>query len=152
MQIIRKLRIFEYWIKLRNTNNNILRAVYDDMEQTKNGWLMKVKREFDELGLCYIWNLSHVDRIVYNVIKEKINDTFKQHCYNIIMTTSKEIMYKHLVNEFKLQNYLIKPLDVRCLKEITNIRICTHKLNLEFGRHRNVERSDFFLNCVISMK
>ena len=112
------------------------------MEQTKDGWLMKVKREFDELGLCYIWNLSHVDRIVYNVIKENINYTFKQHCYNIIMTTPKGIMYKHLVNEFKLQNYLRKPLDVRSLKEITNIRICTHKLNLEFGRHRNVERSE----------
>ena len=97
---------------------------------------------FDELGLGYIWNLSHVDRIVYNVIKERINDTFKQQCYNRIMTTPKGILYKHLVNEFKLQNYLRKPLDARCLKEITKIRTCAHKLNLEFGRHRNVERSE----------
>ena len=48
------------------------------MEQNKDGWLMKVKQELDELGLGYIWNLSHVDRIVYNVIKERINDIFKQ--------------------------------------------------------------------------
>ena len=142
LQIIRKLRIFKYWIKLRNTNNIILRAVYEDMEQNKDGWLMKVKQELDELGLGYIWNLSHVDRIVYNVIKERINDTFKQQCYNRIMTTPKGILYKHLVNEFKLQNYLRKPLDARCLKEITKIRTCAHKLNLEFGRHRNVERSE----------
>ena len=46
------------------------------------------------------------------------------------------------VNEFKLQNYLRQPLDVRYLKEITKIRICAHKINLEFGRHRNVERSE----------
>ena len=33
-------------------------------------------------------------------------------------------------------------MDARCLKEITKIRTCAHKLNLEFGRHRNVERSE----------
>ena len=46
LQIIRKLRIFKYWIKLRNTNNIILRAVYEDMEQNKDGWLMKVYRQY----------------------------------------------------------------------------------------------------------
>ena len=96
---------------------------------------MKVKQELDELGICYIWNVSHVDRIVYNVIKERINDTLKQrYYYNIIIITSpKGIMYKHLVNEFKLQNYVRKHLDVRCLKQITKIKIYAHKLNLEFG-------------------
>ena len=52
LQIIIKLRIFKYWTTLRNTKNIILRAVYEDMEQYKDGWLMKVKQE-----LCYIWNL-----------------------------------------------------------------------------------------------
>ena len=117
MQIIRKLRIFKYWIKLRNTNIIILRAVYEDMEQYKDGWLMKVKQELNELGLCYIWNLPNVDTIVYNVIKERVYDTFQQQCYNRIMTTPKGILDKHLVNEFKLQNYFRKPLDVRCLKD-----------------------------------
>ena len=104
MQIIRKLHIFKHWIKLRNTNNIILRAVYEDIEQYKDGWLMKVKQELNELGLCYIWNIyiPNVDTIVYNVIKERIYGTFKQQCYNIIMTTPKGIMHKHLVNEFKL--------------------------------------------------
>ena len=80
MQIIRKQRIFKYWIKLRNTNNIILRAVglCEDMEKYKDGWLMKVKQELNELDLRYIWNLPNVDTIVYNVIKERIYDTFKR--------------------------------------------------------------------------
>ena len=45
---------------------------YEDMEQYKDGWLMKVKQELNELGLCYIWNVPNVDSIVYTVIKERI--------------------------------------------------------------------------------
>ena len=58
------------------------------MEQYKDSWLMKVKQELNELGLCYIWNLPNVDTIV---IKERIYDTFKLQCYNRIMTTPKGI-------------------------------------------------------------
>ena len=40
--------------------------------------------------------LPNVDIIVYNVIKKRIYDTFKQQCCNRIMTTPKGILYKHL--------------------------------------------------------
>ena len=87
-------------------------------------------------------NFPNVDTIVYNVTKERIYDTFKQQCYNRIMTTPKGILYKHLVNKFKLQNYLGKLVDVRYLKDFFFFRMFAHKLNLEFGRQRNVERSE----------
>ena len=101
--------------------------------------IKKLRRSRD---ILFISKRPHCNDPKGNVIKERINDTFKQQCYNRIMTNPKGSLYKHLVNEFKLQNYLRKPLDVRCLKEITKIRIYAHKLNLEFGRHRNVERSE----------
>ena len=103
LQIIRKQRIFKYWIKLRNTNNIILRAVglCEDMEKYKDGWLMKVKQELNELDLRYIWNLPNVDTIVYNVIKERIYDTFKRQNndnskMNSVYTPSKRIQITNL--------------------------------------------------------
>ena len=42
LYITRKLRIVKYWIKLCNTNNSILRAVCDEMNQGGDNWLMNV--------------------------------------------------------------------------------------------------------------
>ena len=65
---------------------------------------------------------------------------YKQQCYNRITATTKGNLYKHLINGFRLQTYLTQPLDFR--KEIANIRMSAHKLNIELGRYNNIERSE----------
>ena len=130
LYITRKLRIFKYWIKLCNTNNSILRAVCDEMNQRGNNWLMNVKHELNRLGLNYIWNVPFIDDSTYKLIKERQLDVYKQQCYNRITATVKGNLYKHLINEFRLQTYLTQTLDFRYLKEIANIRMSAHKLNI----------------------
>ena len=146
LQIIRKLRIFKYWIKMRNSKNCILRALYEEMNLYEDNWLMNVKRELNLLGLNYVWNLTQVNNNVYNIIKQRICDVFKQHCYSRTLTTSKGNLYRHLLNEFKLQTYLIKPIDKQHLKEIVKIRISAHKLNIESGRYKNIDRTERICN------
>ena len=93
LYVTRKLRIFKYWIKLCNTNNSILRAVCDEMNQGGNNWLMNVKHELNRLGLNYIWNVPST----YKLIKERLLDVYKQQCYNRITATAKGNLYKHLM-------------------------------------------------------
>ena len=59
---------------------------------------------------------------------------------NRITATAKGNLYKHLINEFRLQTYLTQPLDFRYLKEIA--KMSAHKLNIELGRYNNIERSE----------
>ena len=74
LYITRKLRFFKYWIKLCNTNNSILRAVCDEMNQGGDNGLMNVKHELNRLGLNYIWNVPFIDDSTYKLIKERLLD------------------------------------------------------------------------------
>ena len=82
LQVTRKLRIFKYWIKLRNTTNCILRGIYEEMSQYNDNWLINIRQELYSLGLNYIWNLSCVDDSIYVIIKQRMLDNFKQLCYS----------------------------------------------------------------------
>ena len=112
------------------------------MSQYNDNWLINIRQELYSLGLNYIWNLSYVDDSTYIIIKERMLDTFKQLCYSKTMSTPKGLLYQHLLYEFRLQKYLRLPMETRYIKEICKIRICAHKLNVESGRYRNIERSE----------
>ena len=112
------------------------------MNQGGDNWLMNVKHEFNRLGLNYIWKVPFIDDSTYKLIKERLLDVYKQQCYNRITATAKGNLFKHLINEFRLQTYLTQPLDFRYLKEIAKIRMSAHKLNIELGRYNNIERSE----------
>ena len=93
LQVTRKLRIFKYWIKLRNTTNCILRGIYEEMSQYNDNWLINIRQELYSLGLNYIWNLSYVDDSIYVIIKQRMLDNFKQLCYSKTKTTPKGLLY-----------------------------------------------------------
>ena len=86
---------------------------------------MTVKHELNRLGLNYIWNVPFIDDSTYKLIKERLLDAYKQQCYNRITATAKGNLYKHLINEFRLQTYLTQPLDFRYLKEKAKIIVCS---------------------------
>ena len=49
-------------------------------------------------------------------------------------------MYKGFKPELKLEEYLCKlPNDLRI--HLTNFRLCNHKLPIEIGRHKNIDRN-----------
>ena len=76
------------------------------MYQGGDNWLMNDNHELNRLGLNYIWNLSLIDDSTYTLIKERLLDVFKQQCYNRITATAKSNLYKHVINECRLQTYL----------------------------------------------
>ena len=63
--------------KVFNSNTCVSGAIFKEMEQKENNWLMRVKQELDQLDINYVWNLTNVDKNGYNVITERISDAFK---------------------------------------------------------------------------
>lgn len=59
-------------VKIRNTNNCILKCIYiyiyDDMIQIEDKWSVCVKKESNTGGLSDIWNLSPFDGTLINII------------------------------------------------------------------------------------
>ena len=60
--INRKIRIVKYWIKLLNTNNIILKTLYEDMFANieSQNWLCQVKDLLLSLGFGYVWYNQYV--------------------------------------------------------------------------------------------
>ena len=109
----RKLKIFKYWIKLKNTDNCILKACYEDMYMYTNNnvWLTNIKEELSNLGLNYLWNHKG-NHDIYKIIEHRILDMHIQNIMCSLENSPKCILYRHLDDSFCLQYYLTKPLDV----------------------------------------
>ena len=142
LNIIRKLRIIKYWLKLRLSPNCILQACYRDMLNQNDIWLMNVKEELYRIGLGYIWENPDFYGKPFDLVKSRLLDIFRQECFNKISTSPKGHLYQYIPDSFCLQFYIKKVTNTKFQKEITKIRTSSHTLNIEKGRYRNIERND----------
>jgi hypothetical protein len=56
-----KLRIFKYWLKLKTTDNCVLKSCYENLVERNDKWILHIKNELTSLGLNYIWSQNHVE-------------------------------------------------------------------------------------------
>ena len=69
-----------------------------------------------------------------------LRDVYIQNSFARISHSPKGFIYQHLVDHFSLQFHLQKPIIYVYKKLITKFRVSAHNLNIEVGRHRNIQR------------
>ena len=142
-----KLRIFKYWLKLKTTDNCVLKSCYENLVARNDKWILHIKNELTSLGLNYIWSENHVEFEVLSIIKQRLLDVHKQNILENITKSSKGHLYQHLIDNFCLQTYLTKPIDKKYKRLITKFRLSNHLLNIEIGRHHKVSKSERLCTC-----
>lgn len=140
--LIRKVRIFKYWIKIKNTSNCVLKACYEDMIANNDPWLVNVKQELAQIGLGHIYEQSNIDHHDSVFFKCRFQDIFQQDCTEKIKNSSKGHVYQYLVDNLCLQPYMHKPVSLTTLNTIAKIRLSAHDLSIERGRYINIARND----------
>ena len=140
--IFRKIRAMKYWLKLRNTDNCILKTCYEEMVNENDKWIENIRLELDILGLAFLWFTAYDEKSAFKIIEQRMKDVYIQEMRSEIDTMAKCNFYKFLVNRHCLQFYLTKPLPVKTREIITKFRISGHNLNIEKGRYVNVDRND----------
>ena len=145
LRIYRLLRIFKYWLKVRNSQNCITKSCYNERILFNDEWIVNIKKELCTLGLNYLFDCELPDKAIYCIIEQRIFDTTKQHIFANIASMSRGLIYQHLVDNFCLQYYLTKSIDWKFKKLLIKFRISAHSLNIEKGRHSGVRRND--RNC-----
>ena len=128
----------KYWLKLRNTDNCILRTCYEEMVNENDKWIENIRLELDKLGLAFLWFTAYDEKSAFKIIEQRMKDVYIQEMRSEIDTMAKCNFYKFLVNRHCLQFYLTKPLPVKTREIITKFRISGHNLNMEKGRYVNV--------------
>ena len=68
--IFRKMRVFKYWLKLRKSNNCILKTCYEDMIYNDNTWVEDIRLELDKLGLAFLWFADYNEKFALKIIEQ----------------------------------------------------------------------------------
>ena len=107
------------------------------MNKSNRNWACCIKDKLFEIGLGYVWDEQNKTYCLefFPLIKQRLIDISVQSCQEQINNSSKCVIYKHVIDHFCLQYYLCKAIPPKCLSQI---RISSHNLEIETGRHHNV--------------
>ena len=142
----RKLKIFKYWLKVRESENCILKSCYDERCELNDTWIISIKNELRQLGLEYLWESQVIPHCTFKIFEQRLYDVTKQNMIAHISNSSKGFLYQHLIDNITIQFYLRKSIENKFTKFITRFRISAHNLGIEKGRHRNLERRNRLCN------
>lgn len=158
--ILRQIRMIKYWLKLRNTEDILLKSVYNLLvTDVNNGyiynglnWAFHIKNILDRHGLSNLWNLHPTINISFQSIKKRIFDQYNQTLTMEINESNRLRLY----NKFKLTNEYEKYLDVvknpKFLLTLSRFRLSSHQLEIETGRYIGLTRDERFCqNCNMRM-
>ena len=109
------------------------------MIKLNSDWVCNVKFLLDDIGLSYLWNVA--TKSDFCLIEKRLLDMQKQIILSNIYNSSKGYLYRYLVDNYTLQNYLQKPIEDFYMKQIARIRLSSHNLNIESGRFSDIDRS-----------
>ena len=148
--IERHVRIIKYWFKLaRNENSNIiLQAVYDQMKNTTENerndivWTSKVKNLLERNGFAEVWKYPEsVDvNLFIRVLKIRLLDTFISEAREGVRKRSSLLLFKELNTNYETAPYLKLLCNAKYRKALAKIRLSSHTLAIETGRHNDIRR------------
>lgn len=149
VSLIIKRRMLNFWYKLvSDTGNKLSTFMYKTMlNDVASGfcsynWLTCVKEILDSIGLSYLWNGQYVVNGIWlsKYVQYILESQFKQQWISSIQDSSKCLNYRIFKSEHKFENYLIF-LPEKLRQNFINFRLCNHKLPIETGRWRNIDRN-----------
>jgi hypothetical protein len=147
--IIRKVRIIKYWHKILKSPNSLLYRIMflsDANGNLVNGWSKNVKTLLSDLGFSYLWNNVNIDNVQLKIIIQRIYDQYLQQWCCELNTFSKLESYNIFKSEFVQEKYLSNINNVNHRKALSRFRCSAHKLAIEEGRFRNIERNQRLCN------
>ena len=110
--ICRHVRIIKYWIKIINTENFIVKTIYNtmlnDAENGAKNWASNIKDLLNSHGFTYIWDRQHVLDLknFHLMCKKRVIDEFLQKWYNDMNMCNYLPMLKYYMINFGYEMYL----------------------------------------------
>ena len=143
-------RMIKYRFKLLSTRNSILKEAYTvafNLAETNSfqvNWISFIKNKLMTLCFVNLWLSQPIvnDKYSSPLIETRIFDQAKESLFSMLYNYPKSILYKQLVERVCLQYYLQKYIPKHNPILLIRLRLSTHSLAIETGRHRNTEKSN----------
>ena len=150
--ITRQIRIVKYWLNLATNTNSycILSSVYSCMERqiaenvNQATWLSKVKHLLTGNGFGDVWQFpeSVSAKLYLAVLKTGLIDNYLQELRERLKTSTSLTLYRELNANFEISPYLKILCNWKHRKALAKLRLSSHSLTIESGRHHEVPREE----------
>jgi hypothetical protein len=148
--ISRKIKIIKYWFKLINSysTNTILYATYitllNDCE-SRNNWLSNVRQLLQDTGFNDVWMFR--DSVIspkqfIAEFKIRLKDIHISEWRHAVGQSSALELFNALKPNYGMSEYIITMDNAKHIQALAKIRLSSHKLMIEQGRHRHIARED----------
>lgn len=152
--ITQQVRIIKYFIKLytKKTENSILVTTMEKMRTLAENnvhlvnWASKVRHILQSAGFNNVWLYpSSVNVVEFSkLLRRRLFDLYLNKWSGDVAELSSSYLFKILEKEFSLADYLYKIDEFNTRKWISRLRLASHSLSIETGRHENIERRNRF--------
>ena len=124
--ILRKINLIRYWIKIiKLPNSSLVKRMYNSLKYDvdnrtycdKSNWAFKIKSILENAGLSYLWTNQTYTTYMFDQIKNRIIDMYKQSWYGKIYNSQRLASYSRYKHSFEIEEYL------NCIDE-DKYRIC----------------------------
>ena len=136
----------------------MINAAYTEMsgkvENDSNNtfWCTKLKRMLEDNGFAEVWiypGSVNVD-LVIPVFKRRLLDSFLVEVKTCLNICTSMVLYPELCKDLEISPYLIILNNRKHRNSVTKLRLSSHQLLIETGRHRCIERQN--RKCLLCTK
>ena len=149
----RQIRIIKYWLNLHSTKNEncILRTLNLILrEEAVNNpnistWSSKIKHLLERDGFPDVWLFPesvNINKFIPFFFQCRLRDLYIVEWKQGIDLSSSLYIYKEIKQTFEISPYLFVLNNKKLRNTIAKLRLSSHQLNIEIGRHRNIVRAD----------
>jgi len=150
----RYVRIVKYWLKVVNSENIIIKTVYNqeinDCDKGYKNWVSNVKKLLNDYGFSYIFENANMinTKSFLCELKCRIVDAFKQEWFGNMNDSSVLDMYRIFKTTLEYETYLdLLPKSLRTY--FVKLRASAHPLRIQTGRYarNNIPRNERYCQC-----
>jgi hypothetical protein len=144
-EILRKVRIVKYWYRILQLPDSFINKMLflKDVNGIHiNSWFINLKSMLNELGFSYLCNKVNIEPIEIQSVIQRIYDQYLQNWCSELDNFSKLDSYKLFKCDFVEEKYLSCIENTKHRIALSRFRCSSHKLAIEEGRFRNIERNN----------
>lgn len=143
------IKFIKYWVRLIHMDPNrypkqcyLMLKKYDDIGRIN--WVTKVREFLFKYGFGFVWLSQDIGNETYFIkqVKQRLKDCSFQMWHNDINTSSRCDLYKNVKTLLNVEKYLNLDIKPYYKRSLSRFRCSSHKLNVELGRHFNIEREN----------
>lgn len=143
LDILRKERILKYWSKIINNPGSLVHKAFIHQRETNDIWVNNVRVLLNNLGFTYLWDsVGPISISQMNNVIERLHDQYYQTWYSSLDNLPKLSTYRTFKHTIGMEKYLNSITNDNHRIALTRIRCSAHKLAIEEGRFRNIERNN----------